>query len=313
VPRAFQWEDGSVPHHIAVVETAQRRYDFLPQALQRIYGVGGRLPTCTAVTLSPLAVGGAMAVYTITLAGDHQSPYALVGKIPHQRRLTYAAGTDVQAVADTTSLLLRRLVALADHLAQRAPGLFPRSGGVWHWQEADGKNQHLLVEEFIPGLSIERLQLRYEQQFLAGVLSAAAYQQRRSAATRMAVATFIRLWDVLGRHTFTSDPSPWNILVRQPEQEPLTTQGATIIDLHGLEEGVGLTYVVQRLAAVYGLRQEVIEHALIPGILDALGEEAGRALLLAELPQLVAEAEQIRRNLGVDMQQPLLHGIRQLA
>lgn len=311
--RVFQWGEGSVPHHIAVVETAQHHYDFLPQAVQRIYRIDGRPPALPAVTLSPLAVGGAMAVYTITIACDHHPPYLLVCKIPHQRRLTYAAGTDAQAVADTTTLLLERLVALADHLAQHAPGLFPRSGGVWYWHEADGTKQHILVEEFISGLSIERLQLRYEQQFLTGVLSPAAYQQRRSAVIRLAVATFMRLWDALGQHTFTSDPSPWNILMRQPDQEPLPAQAATIIDLHGLEDGVGLAYVVQRLAAVYGLRQEVIEHALLPGVLDVLGEETGRALLLAELPQLIAEAEQIRRNLGVDMQQPLLHGIRQLA
>ena len=50
-----------------------------------------------------------------------------------------------------------------------------------------------------------------------------------------------------------------------------------------------------------------------PGILDALGVAAGTALLRAELPQLEAEAARMRQNLGVDVQQPLVHLIRTLA
>ena len=88
---------------------------------------------------------------------------------------------------------------------------------------------------------------------------------------------------------------------------------ATIIDLHGLEDDVGLTYVVQRLAAVYGMRQDILEDVLIPGVLDALGVAAGTALLRAALPQLEAEAERMRQNLGVDVQQPLVQLIRTLA
>jgi hypothetical protein len=70
---------------------------------------------------------------------------------------------------------------------------------------------------------------------------------------------------------------------------------------------------VQRLAAVYGMRQAILEEVLVPGVLDALGVAAGTALLRAELPQLEAEAERTRQNLGVDMQQPLVHLIRTLA
>src|SRR5690606_27199784 len=129
-----------------------------------------------------------------------------------------------------------------------------------------GTERHLLIEEFIPGLSLERLRNDCEKRWTDGHLGAAAYRQRRLGLDRLAVATFTRLWDVLGRHTFTSDPSPWNILA-----VPETTDGdiphhATIIDLHSLEEDIGLSYVIQRLAAVYGLRQEVVEHALLPGI-----------------------------------------------
>ncbi len=59
---------------------------------------------------------------------------------------------------------------------------------------------------------------------------------------------------------------------------------------------MSLTYVVQRLAAVYGMRQDMLEDVLIPGVCDALGVAAGTALLRAELPQLEAEAERSCRG-----------------
>jgi hypothetical protein len=127
------------------------------------------------------------------------------------------------------------------------------------------------------------------------------------------VATFLPLWNALDRRLFTSDPSPWNVLVHRPDTHLTSQSAATIIDLHGLEDDAGLVYVVQRLAAVYGMRQDMLEEVLIPGILDALGEAEGRALLLAELPRLEVEAERVRQNLGVDVQQPLLRLIRSLA
>jgi hypothetical protein len=54
--------------------------------------------------------------------------------------------------------------------------------------------------------------------------------------------------------------------------------------------------VVQRLAAVYGMRQDMLEDVLIPGMCDTLGVAAGTALLRAELPQLEAEAERSCRG-----------------
>jgi hypothetical protein len=258
-------------------------------------------------------MGGGMAVYKITVLLQSQQMQHLVCKIPHQRRIVYTAATDRQAAEDTTHQLLDHLVALADHLAQRAPGLFPRSGGVWHWHDTAGTARHLLVEEFIPGLSVERLKHHYEQQWLANQLSADLYRQHRTAVERLAVATFVRLWDALDRRLFTSDPSPWNVLVHQPDAMPGSQPVATIIDLHGLEDDVGLAYVVQRLAAVYGMRQDVLEDVLIPGVFDALGVAEGTALLRAELPALEAEAERMRQNLGVDVQQPLVRLIRTLA
>jgi hypothetical protein len=253
-----------------------------------------------------------MAVYKVTAILSSQQTQHLVCKIPHQRRIVYTVTTDHQTTEDTTHQLLDRLVELADHLAQRAPGLFPRSGGAWHWQDTDGTWRHLLVEEFIPGLSVERLKHYYEQQWLANQLSVEIYHQYRTAIERLAVATFIRLWDALDRRLFTSDPSPWNVLVQQSDDESGRQPVATIIDLHGLEDDASLPYVVQRLAAVYGMRQDIVADVLIPGVLDALGAAEGKALLRAALPQFEAEAERMRHNLGVDVQQPLLHLIRTL-
>ena len=170
----------------------------------------------------------------------------------------------------------------------------------------------MLVEEFIAGVSVERLKHRYENQHLAGHLTLASYTQQRIAVERLAIATYLRLWHALGRHTFTSDPSPWNILIRESAPQSPALLTATIIDLHSLEENVRFGYVVQRLAAVYGLRPEILEHVLLPGIFDALGREEGRALLHAELPWLAAEAERTRQNLGVDLQRPLLTAIQNL-
>jgi len=312
VPIPIQWDGQPGPAHVATVETANRLYNFLPQALHRIQGDAGAPPVLQTVTVAPLAVGGGMAVYKITALLSSQQTRQLVCKIPHQRRIVYTATTDDQTTEETTRVLLDRLVELADSLAQRAPGLFPRSGGAWHWQDADGTPRHLLVEEFIPGLSVERIKHHYEQQWMADQLSAELYHQHRTTIERLAVATFVRLWDALDRRLFTSDPSPWNVLVQQPDGKPGSQLVATIIDLHGLEDEASLTYVVQRLAAVYGMRQDILEYVLIPGVCDALGAAEGQALLRAELPQLEAEAERMRQNLGVDMQQPLLHLIRTL-
>ncbi len=308
----LHWEEGVVPQHQDVIHTANSRFDFLSQALQRVYMVAASLSPLRTARVAPLATGGAMAVYKLTVLVADASPYYLVCKIPHERRIIYTDRTHGQTAADSTHQLLSRLVTLADRLAHHAPGLFPRCGGLWHWQTAEGIAQHVLVEEFIAGVSVERLKHRYENQHLAGHLTLASYTQQRIAVERLAIATYLRLWHALGRHTFTSDPSPWNILIRESAPQSPALLTATIIDLHSLEENVRFGYVVQRLAAVYGLRPEILEHVLLPGIFDALGREEGRALLHAELPWLAAEAERTRQNLGVDLQRPLLTAIQNL-
>lgn len=312
MPLALQWEGKPVPSHVDIIHTANERDDFLCRALSGIYPSQASPSTPCATTIAPLATGGAMAVYKITVDFPHQPPLCMVAKTPRDRRIVYASSADHHTAEATTHSLLTRLVRLAEHLAGHAPGIFPRSGGHWHAPWADGTVRHLLLEEFIPGVSVERLTHAYDEQRTAGQLSMADYTQRRITVERLAVATFIRLWDALGRQTFTSDPSPWNVLVRQRKPEEPHALTATIIDLHSLEDHATLSYVLQRLAAVYGMRQEVVDEVILPGLCDVVGTKTARALLRAELPHLEDQAQQARRNLGVDLQKPLLEAIRRL-
>ena len=306
----LQWAPECLPQHIEAIETANRVFGCVHQALNRVYPSPRVYPLFFRGTGEFLAIGGAMAVYKLTVESGGRA-FALVCKIPHQRRLVYAANAGSQD--DATSDLLDTLARLADTVNCRAADLFPRCGGVWHWRDDAGTQRHLLIEAFIPGVSVERLLLEYEQRLLARELDATAYAQRRADTERLAIATYVRLWDALGRRLFTSDPSPWNILVRDGDAEGDRVGGATIIDLHSLQPDAGFPYVVQRLAAVYGLRKEVLERALLPGVVEALGQEEGRRLLLDSLPSLEAAADEARRNLGVDTLLPLLRLIRRLA
>jgi hypothetical protein len=305
---SLQWKGEPESHHRQLIETANQD-GFLAQALCRIHPSCREAPPSGHATADYLATGGAMVVYKITVQFPHQTPYDLIAKIPRERRIVYARGTEQQSNEDSTQALFERLAQLAEHLSRKAPGLFPRCGGIWLRQLNDGTLQHALFEEFIAGLSVERLKHHYEELHLAGQLPSSTYHQQLVTIQRLAIAAFIRLWDALGRHTFTSDPSPWNVLIRDTDGP---TPQPTIIDLHSLEENTDLSYVIQRMAAVYGNRTAIIEDVLIPGVIDGLGQLEGVSLLQEALPALEAHAEQTRRNLGVDLQQPLLEAIRRL-
>lgn len=308
VIRAIEWAPGCASQHVQAIETANRLFGCVQQSLNRVYPSSGVHPFSFRGLVEPLAVGGAMAVYKLTLeCRGHAFP--LVCKIPHQRRLVYAENAGPHTHEDATSELLDTLACLADTINRRAAGLFPRCAGVWHWQDDTGAPRHLLIEAFVPGVSVERLLREYERRLLADELDAIGYAQRRAHAERLAVTAYVRLWDALGRRLFTSDPSPWNVLVRGIDEGDGAAH-ATVIDLHSLQQEAGFPYLVQRLAAVYGLRNEVLERALLPGIQEALGQEEGRRLLVDSLPQLETAAEEARRNLGVDTLQPLLRLIR---
>ena len=305
----LEWTRECVPYDVEAIESANRLFGCVSQALHRVYPFSGVHPFSFCGKGETLATGGAMAVYKLTVeSGGHAFP--LVCKIPHQRRLVYTAKAGSQAEEDATTDLLDTISRLADTVNRRAADLFPRCGGVWHWRDDDGTPRHLLIEGFVPGVSVERLLLNYEQRLLAGELDAAGYARRRACAERMAVTAYVRLWDALGRRLFTSDPSPWNVLVRGADSGGEGAGSATIIDLHSLQPQADFPYVIQRLAAVYGLRNEVLEQALLPGVIEALGRDEGRHLLLDSLPRLETAAEEARRNLGVDTLQPLLRSIR---
>ena len=305
----LQWTTECEPHHVDVITRASRLFDCVQQALHRVYPASRVHPVWVRGKGELLAVGGAMAVYKLTLESGG-STFPLVCKIPHSRRLVYTGNETALDQDDATAHLLDKLADLADTVNRRAVDLFPRCGGVWHWRDDDGTPRHLLIEAFVPGLSVERLLLQFEQRLLAGELDAAAYAQRRSAAERLAVETYVRLWDALGRQLFTSDPSPWNVLVRDTEED--RAGRATVIDLHSLQPNADFAYVLKRLSAVYGLRKEVLERALLPGAVQALGGEEGRRLLLDSLPRLEDAAVEARRNLGVDTLQPLIELIRRM-
>jgi hypothetical protein len=144
-----------------------------------------------------------------------------------------------------------------------------------------------MTEAYVEGHSLERWKGMLEDRFVQGELDFSRYTEQRRALERRAIAAYIRLWDVLGRRTFTSDPSPWNVLFTP------TGRGyrPALIDLHSIHDGGTPLYVFQTLEDLFGNRGDVREHALCPGILDALGAADGVRLLRAVRRDMEAQAE----------------------
>jgi hypothetical protein len=167
------------------------------------------------------------------------------------------------------------MVWAAQRVDQATPGLCPRFGGFWEWTDAHGQIFRAMTEAYVEGHSLERWKVMLEDHFVQGALDFSQYTERRRTMERQAIAAYIRLWDVLGRQTFTSDPSPWNVLFTP------TGDGyqPSVIDLHSIHDGGTPLYVFQTLEEFFGNRDEVREHALCPGILDALGTADGVHLL----------------------------------
>jgi hypothetical protein len=206
---------------------------------------------------------------------------------------------------DLDTRLLERMVWAARRVDEVAPGLCPRFGGFWEWSDAHGQVNRAMTEAYAEGHSVDRWKGIFEDRFVRGELSFEQYTTQRRALERQAIAAYVRLWDVLGRRTFTSDPSPWNVLFTP------TTNGLqpSIIDLHSIHDGGTPLYVFQTLEELFGNRDEVRDHALCPGILDALGMAEGVRFL--ESVRLALEAQkEARERAGLS---PLTGSIRAIS
>ena len=243
-----------------------------------------------------LATGGAKRVYLVTAhtQDDALRPFVLKQFLPirlaHLPPGATVNGAEAHA-RDLDARLLERMVWAARRVNEVAPGLCPRFGGFWEWSDARGQVCRVMTEAYVDGDSLDRWKGILEDRFVRGDLDFVRYTQLRRALERRAIAAYIRLWDVLGRRTFTSDPSPWNVLFIP------TSDGyqPSIIDLHSIHDGGTPLYVFQTLEELFGNRDEVREHALCPGILDALGRTEGVQLLESVRLALEAQAEARRR------------------
>jgi hypothetical protein len=147
-----------------------------------------------------------------------------------------------------------------------------------------------MTEAYVEGHSLDHWKGVLEDRFIRGELDFAQYTVQRQALERQGIAAYIRLWVVLGRQTFTSDPSPWNILLT-PTAGGLQP---SIIDLHSIHDAGTPLYVFQTLEALFGSREEFRVQVLYPGILDALGRTAGVRFL--EAVRLGLEAQRAGRD-----------------
>jgi len=246
-----------------------------------------------------LATGGAKRVYLIQVTLRDEEMYCFVLKQFLAIQLAHLPpGATVGGVAHDAEDLETRLLAHVVWAAQRvdevAPGLCARFGGFWEWVDVHGQSIRMMTEAYVGGDSLERWKGVLEDRFVQGALDFSQYTAQRLSMERQAIAAYIRLWDTLGRCTFTSDPSPWNVLFTpipggyQP----------TLIDLHSIHDGGTPLYVFQTLEEFFGNRDEIRLQALCPGILDALGTAAGVQMLKTVLRELRAQAE-AREQIGL--------------
>jgi hypothetical protein len=293
----FRWEKSIPQVERAAVAAALSQPGLLETTLACLHGVEPAAIDISDLDVRHLATGGAKRVYLVTgLARDGQTlPFILKHFLPI--RLAYlppgttVAGADARS-AGLDARLLERMVWAAHRLDHLAPGLCPQFGGFWEWTNAQGQLQRAMTEAYAEGHSLERWKGILEDQFVQGGLDFAQYATRRQRLERLAIAAYIRLWDTLGRQTFTSDPSPWNVLFT-----PIAGgYQPTIIDLHSIHDGGTPLYVFQTLEERFGNRDEIRQRVLCPGILDALGPDAGSAFLQGVVTDLEDQAEGRRRS-----------------
>jgi hypothetical protein len=307
---SITWESTRPAAEQAAVKTALAHPGLVQTTLTRLHGDDGARTSITRLTVRHLATGGAKRAYLVTVYTRYGDSYAFVLKQFLPVRLAHLppGATVGGAQADAQDLdarLLERMVWVARRVDEVAPGLCPRFGGFWEWSDARGPRCRAMTEAYVEGHSLDRWKDILEDRFIHGDLDFAQYSMQRQALERQGIAAYIRLWDVLGRYTFTSDPSPWNVLFTP------TINGfqPSIIDLHSIHDGGTPLYVFQILEELFGNRDEVREQALCPGILDALGRTEGVRYLESVRLALEGQAA-VRRYAGLS---PFTSSIRAIS
>jgi len=291
------WEDAGPAAEQQAIRAALTHAGVLDTTLTRLAAAPGICRDVACITVRHLATGGAKRVYLVTAHTQHDEAYAFVLKhflpitLAHLPPEATVGGANAQST-DLEARLLERMVWAARRVDEVAPGLCPRFGGFWEWPDGCGQLCRMMTEAYVEGHSLDRWKGILEDRFIRGELDFAQYSVQRQALERQGIAAYMRLWVVLGRRTFTSDPSPWNVLLTP------TTGGflPSIIDLHSIHDGGTPVYVFQTLEELFGNRDEVREHALFPGILDALGRTAGVRFLAAVRLALEAQGEARQRT-----------------
>jgi hypothetical protein len=296
---AIVWEPARPAVEQDIVQAALTQPSLLDTTLSRLYAEPAMHPAIVHISVRYLATGGAKRVYVVTAHTQSGGSYAFVLKQFLPIRLAYlppgASVGGAQANADDLDAqLLKSMVWAAHRVDEVAPGLCPRFGGLWEWLDARGQKCRAMTEAYIEGSSLDRWRVLLEDAFVQGELDFAQSARQRQALERQGIAAYMRLWDVLGRRTFTSDPSPWNVLLTP------TVSGfqPSIIDLHSIHDGGTPLYVFQTLEELFGSRDEIRERALCPGILDALGESEGVRFLESVKLALAAQSA-AREHVGL--------------
>jgi len=287
----ISWEQAKPVAEQVAVEASLILPGLLDTTLTRLYALSGTSPVVVHLSVRYLATGGAKRVYVITARTQTGGTYAFVLKqflsvqLAHLPPGTSVAGAPANA-EDLDTRLLEHMVWAARQVDELAPGLCPQFGGFWEWSDAQGHRCRTMTEAYIEGQSIERWKILLDDAFVRGEIDFEQSVARRLALERQGIAAYVRLWAALGRRTFTSDPSPWNVLLTpcihgfQP----------SIIDLHSIHDGGTPLYVFQTLEELFGSRDEIRQHALCPGILDALGRTEGVRFLESVMQALAAQS-----------------------
>jgi hypothetical protein len=287
---AIVWEHARPTAEQDDVQAALSHPRLLDTTLRRLHTEPVRRPAIVHLTVRYLATGGAKRVYIVTAHTQPGGSYAFVLKQFLPIRLAHLPpGTSVGGVQanaeDLDTRLLEQMVWAAHRVDEVAPGLCPRFGGFWEWSDARGQKCRAMTEAYVEGYSLDRWRVLLEDAFVQGELDFAQSARQRQALERQGIAAYVRLWDVLGRRTFTSDPSPWNVLLTPT----LNGFQPSIIDLHSIHDGGTPLYVFQTLEELFGSRDEIRERVLCPGILDALGKDEGVRFLESVKLDLAAQ------------------------